>query len=141
MAQQFQVNDDLESDFNIPDPSSQGPELNNRLIKKLISENNTNIRTERFRFDEFDYSLVLKCDIAMTIVQFVASIVFMASWVTFFLVRLPRLVMSLASSRCFHKIVDAKRKLKFLDYEWKIRAATIVLYILLSLGFSVWLPG
>ena len=114
---------------------------NEMLIRQLIIENNNKIRDERFRFDEFSYSWVLKADIIMTIVQFFASVVFMASWVTFFLVRLPRLFMSIVSAKFFHRIQSTDRKIKFLKYEWMVRAVTVALYIMLSLGFSVWLPA
>ena len=65
----------------------------------------------------------------------------MGSWVTFLLVRLPRLGMSIFSAKFFHRVVTVDRKIKFLDWEWKVRAITVALYIVLSLGFSVWLPG
>ena len=110
-------------------------------VKQMIIQNNTNIQKQKFRFDEVDYNVIWRVDIAMFLLQFVVSLVYMGSWFTLALVRLPRVLVSVFAQKYFMKISAVERRMLFLKFEWISRFVTNVLYILLSLGWSLWLSG
>lgn len=116
-------------------PSHQG------YVKQLIIQNNEAVQKQKFRFDEVDYNFIWRMDIALCVLQLVISLIYMGSWFTLVLVRIPRVVISIFSQRCFFKIRDADRRISYLKFEWVARLVTNVLYVLLSIGWSVWLAG
>lgn len=65
------------------------------MVKRMVIQNQQRVRSQRFRFDTIDYSLVQKFDIAMLAIQFVISIIYLGSWATFCVVRLPRVIWDL----------------------------------------------
>ena len=88
-----------------------------------------------------DYNFIWRMDIALCVLQLVISLIYMGSWFTLVLVRIPRVAISIFSQRCFFKIRDADRRIRYLKFEWVARLVTNVLYVLLSIGWSVWLAG
>jgi hypothetical protein len=76
----------------------------------------------------------------MILIQFVISIIYLGSWVTFFLVRIPRLVWGFVMANWKTKIFNSKSAQCMMKADWILRLVTLVFYIGLSFGFSVWLP-
>ena len=121
--------------------SAEGLHSNVSQIKKLIIENNETMQKERFRFDEIDYNFIYKVDIFLAVLQLTISLIYIGSWITFSVVRIPRVIISVFSQRCFFKISDMNRRLNYLKFEWITRFATVIIYTLVSLFWSVWLSG
>ena len=76
----------------------------------------------------------------MTAIQFVISIIYIGSWWTFLFVRIPRVVMGLIWSKWKLQIFNSNKAMCMLKADWILRVATLGLYLLISFGFSVWLP-
>ena len=98
------------------------------------------MRKQRFRFDTIDTSIILKSDIAMILIQFVVSIIYLGSWVTFLLVRVPRLVWGCVMAQWKLKIFKSNSAQCMMKADWILRLTTLIFYVLLSFGFSIWLP-
>ena len=91
--------------------------VNTNIIRKLIIENNETIKRQKFRFNEIDYKYVLRFDLLMFALQIVISILYIGSWFTFLLVRVPRVVVSCCVGSCTMKISDLDRRMKCLRAE------------------------
>ena len=76
----------------------------------------------------------------MILVQFVVSIIYLGSWFTFIFVRVPRLVWGCVMAHWKLKIFRSTRALLMMKADYILRLATLVIYVGLSFGFSVWLP-
>ena len=76
----------------------------------------------------------------MLAIQFVVSIIYIGSWVTFILVRIPRVVWGLLMQKFKLNIFLSARGINIMKADWILRLTTLVIYIGLSFGFSVWLP-
>ena len=76
----------------------------------------------------------------MLAIQFVISIIYIGSWFTFLLVRIPRVIWGLCTSKFQRKIYMSMRGANIMKADWIFRLVTLVLHIFLSFGFSVWLP-
>ena len=66
------------------------------------------MRRQRFRFETIDETFILKSDIAMIFIQFVISIIYLGSWVTFIMVRIPRVVWGCIMNHGKKKIIKSK---------------------------------
>ena len=77
--------------------SAEGLHSNVSQIKKLIIENNETMQKERFRFDEIDYNFIYKVDIFLAVLQLTISLIYIGSWITFSVVRIPRVIISVFS--------------------------------------------
>ena len=97
------------------------------------------MRKQRFRFDTLNHALVLKFDTAMLAIQLVISIIYIGSWYTFLLVRLPRVVWGYTISYCKMRIFKSPRGLCLQKTDWILRLVTMAIYLVVSFGFSVWL--
>jgi hypothetical protein len=69
------------------------------------------------RCDEVGYSWIIVIDIVMFVVQIIVSAIYLGSWVTFAIVRAPRLVMDILSKIYFPRLVTKDKKMKFLKAE------------------------
>ena len=98
------------------------------------------MRRQRFRFETIDETFILKSDIVMIFIQFVISIIYLGSWVTFIMVRIPRVVWGCIMSHGKKKIIKSKSASCMMKTDWILRLVTLIFYICLSFGFSVWLP-
>ena len=107
----------------------------------MILDNNKAMQKSKFRFEEVDYSYIYKTDIFLAILQLLISPIYLGSWITFAVVRIPRVIISLFSQRCFFKINDMNRRLSYLKFEWIARLITTIIYTLVSIGMSIWLSG
>ena len=87
-----------------------------------------------------NYKQVLRIDVLMTALQIIFSIIYIASWWTLFIVRIPRLIIGVLTMIVSTRITEIDRRISYLKFEWIFRLVTLVLYILLSLGFSSYLP-
>ena len=76
----------------------------------------------------------------MLAIQFVISIIYIGSWFTFLIVRIPRVIWGLILSKYQRKVYMSMRGAGIMKADWILRLSTLVIHILLSLGFSVWLP-
>ena len=76
----------------------------------------------------------------MLAIQFVISIIYIGSWFTFLLVRIPRVIWGLLTSKFQRKIYMSMRGAGIMKADWIFRIITLVIHFLLSLSFSVWLP-
>ena len=76
----------------------------------------------------------------MTAIQFVISIIYIGSWLTFVFVRLPRVGLGFALLKWRNKIFLSNNGVCWMKTDWMLRLGTGILYIAFSLGFSAWLP-
>ena len=76
----------------------------------------------------------------MTLIQFVISIIYLGSWVTFVIVRLPRVFWGCVLSHCQRRIIKSKSAQCMMKTDWILRCVTLGIYICVSFGFSTWLP-
>mmetsp|Transcript_1141 Transcript_1141/g.1699 ORF Transcript_1141/g.1699 Transcript_1141/m.1699 type:complete len:209 (-) Transcript_1141:766-1392(-) len=77
----------------------------------------------------------------MIAIQFVISIIYLGSWLTFLLVRVPRVCWGLALLKWKKKVFLSRSGILIMKMDWMIRMATMFFYLIFSLGFSVWLPA
>ena len=73
-------------------------------------------RRKRFRFEEVTYSHVWKLDLAMLIIQFAISFLYLASWWTFGFVRIPRMILDILEYHCANKIQVERRRIIFFKF-------------------------
>ena len=66
------------------------------------------MRRQRFRFETIDETFILKSDMAMILIQFVISIIYLGSWVTFVMVRIPRVFWGCIMNHSKEKIIKSK---------------------------------
>ena len=76
----------------------------------------------------------------MLALQFIVSIIYLGSWLTFFFVRVPRVLWGWALLKWKFEVFTSHRGICLLKAEWILRLSTLALYVCLALGFSVWLP-
>ena len=115
-------------------------QMSQHLLKKMIIENNEQIRRQRFRFDEIAYKHVFRFDLLMLGVQLIVSILYIGSWFTMGLVRIPRVLIGCVTTQCLVKISDLNRRTMFLKFEWIMRLVTVAIYFIVSFASSVYLP-
>ena len=77
---------------------------------------------------------------AMFAIQVVISILHIGSWFTLAAVRVPRILTSCCLGSCTMRVQDLSRRKKCIKSEGVIRLVTLILYFLISFGFSVYLP-
>lgn len=110
------------------------------MVKRMVIQNQQRVKKQRFRFDTIDYALVLKFDIAMLAIQFLVSIIYIGSWITFILVRLFRVLWGLAMKKWRLGLLHSPRAAKWIKADYIGRLVTVVIYFGVSFGFSVMLP-
>ena len=66
------------------------------------------MKRQRFRFDTIDVALILKSDIAMILIQFVVSVIYLGSWFTFIMVRVPRVFWGCIMTHGKKKIIKSR---------------------------------
>ena len=98
------------------------------------------MRRQRFRFDTIDANLILKSDIVMIAVQFIVSIIYLGSWITFLLVRVPRIIWGLGMVKYKTRVFKSHRGVCLMKTDWILRLVTVGFYLAIALSFSVWLP-
>ena len=76
----------------------------------------------------------------MFAIQFVISIIYIGSWVTFLFVRIPRVVLGLILTKWKLKIFRSNHGICAMKMDWIVRATTAIIYVVFSFGFSVYLP-
>ena len=116
-----------------PDPTAH-------LVKRMIIQNQQRVRRQRFRFDTIDAGLIFKSDVVMVAIQFVISIIYIGSWLTFVFVRLPRVGWGFALLKWRNKVFLSHSGICIMKMDWILRLVTLLFYLGFSLGFSVWLP-
>jgi len=76
----------------------------------------------------------------MTAIQFIVSIIYFGSWLTFVIVRLPRVLWGLAMVKYKTQVFRSSRGICLWQTDWILRIITVLFYVSVAFGFSVWLP-
>jgi hypothetical protein len=90
------------------------------------------------RCDEFSYDWVFPLDLFFMIVSFITAFLYLDSWVTFAVVWAPRVAVDIISKYATKKMTKI-RVARWHKVEWVFRAISVIIFIILSFGFSTWL--
>ena len=129
----------VQNSSNINNPRRK-IDSNAHIVKRMVIQNQQRMRKQRFRFDTIDTAFVFKSDIAMILIQFVVSIIYLGSWLTFIMVRVPRLIWGCAMTTQKLRIFRSNKGVCMMKADYIVRLVTLAFYICLSFGFSIWLP-
>jgi len=76
----------------------------------------------------------------MIAIQLVISIIYIGSWVTFCLVKIPRIFWGLIFAKWRLKILNSPRSRCIMMADWILRLVTLLIYVGIAFGFSIELP-
>ena len=84
------------------------------------------MRGQKFRFDTINHKFILRADIAMLFIQALISIVYLGSWITFLVVRIPRVLWGSIMAILRVKILQSGSARCMLNSDWVLRLVTLL---------------